>query len=78
MPDFRHGLCGNITRFSKTHCWVTNFRPKIRKRRSAPNLWRSAKFYFFDIGVTNTLKRIPVIEAGSDAYGVGRLSSWCS
>ena len=29
----------------------------------------TAKFYFFDVGVANTLKRTPVIEAGSDAYG---------
>jgi predicted AAA+ superfamily ATPase len=29
----------------------------------------TAKFYFFDVGVANTLKRIPVIEEGSDAYG---------
>ena len=29
----------------------------------------TAKFYFFDVGVANTLKRTPVIEEGSDAYG---------
>jgi predicted AAA+ superfamily ATPase len=29
----------------------------------------TAKFYFFDIGVANTLKRIQGIEAGSDTYG---------
>ena len=29
----------------------------------------TSKFYFFDIGVANTLKRTPVIEEGSDAYG---------
>jgi uncharacterized protein len=29
----------------------------------------TAKFFFFDIGVANTLKRIRGIEAGSDTYG---------
>ena len=29
----------------------------------------TAKFYLFDVGVANTLKHTPVIEAGSDAYG---------
>lgn len=29
----------------------------------------TAKFYFFDVGVANTLKRTPIIEEGSDAYG---------
>ena len=29
----------------------------------------TAKFFFFDVGVANTLKRIPAIEEGSDAYG---------
>ena len=29
----------------------------------------TAKFYFFDVGVANTLRRTGVIEAGSDAYG---------
>ena len=29
----------------------------------------TAKFFFFDIGVANTLKRIQGIEAGSDTYG---------
>lgn len=29
----------------------------------------TAKFFFFDIGVANTLKRIPAIEEGSDAFG---------
>jgi uncharacterized protein len=29
----------------------------------------TAKFYLFDVGVANTLKRTPVIEYGSDAYG---------
>ncbi|MDP2606019.1 MAG: AAA family ATPase [Deltaproteobacteria bacterium] len=29
----------------------------------------TAKFFFFDIGVTNTLKRIQGIEPGSDTYG---------
>jgi predicted AAA+ superfamily ATPase len=29
----------------------------------------TAKFYFFDVGVANTLKRTTVIEEGSDAYG---------
>ena len=29
----------------------------------------TAKFYLFDVGVANTLKRTPVIEAASDAYG---------
>jgi len=29
----------------------------------------TAKFFFFDVGVANTLKRIQGIEAGSDAYG---------
>lgn len=29
----------------------------------------TAKFFFFDVGVANALKRIPAIEAGSDAYG---------
>jgi predicted AAA+ superfamily ATPase len=29
----------------------------------------TAKFYLFDVGVANTLKRIPGIEEGSNAYG---------
>ena len=29
----------------------------------------TAKFYFFDVGVANTLRRTGVIEPGSDAYG---------
>jgi len=29
----------------------------------------TAKFYFFDVGVANTLKRTAVIEAESEAYG---------
>lgn len=29
----------------------------------------TAKFYLFDVGVANTLKRTPMIEAASDAYG---------
>lgn len=29
----------------------------------------TAKFYLFDVGIANTLKRIPTIEAASDAYG---------
>jgi len=29
----------------------------------------TAKFYLFDVGVANTLKRTPVIEEGSEAYG---------
>ncbi len=29
----------------------------------------TAKFFFFDIGVANTLKRIPAIEEGSEAFG---------
>jgi predicted AAA+ superfamily ATPase len=29
----------------------------------------TAKFYFFDVGVANTLKRTPVIVEGSEAYG---------
>jgi predicted AAA+ superfamily ATPase len=29
----------------------------------------TAKFYFFDVGVANILKRTPVIQEGSDAYG---------
>ena len=29
----------------------------------------TAKFYFFDVGVANTLKRTSLIEEGSDAYG---------
>jgi len=29
----------------------------------------TAKFFFFDVGVANTLKRTGAIEAGSDAYG---------
>jgi len=29
----------------------------------------TAKFYIFDVGVANTLKRTPVIEEGSDTYG---------
>jgi predicted AAA+ superfamily ATPase len=29
----------------------------------------TAKFYFFDVGVANMLKRTPTIEEGSDAYG---------
>jgi len=29
----------------------------------------TAKFYLFDVGVANTLKRTPLIEQGSDAYG---------
>ena len=29
----------------------------------------TAKFYFFDVGVANILKRTGVIEEGSDAYG---------
>jgi uncharacterized protein len=29
----------------------------------------TAKFFLFDVGVANTLKRTPVIEEGSDAYG---------
>lgn len=29
----------------------------------------TAKFYIFDVGVANTLKRTPVIEEGSEAYG---------
>ncbi len=29
----------------------------------------TAKFYFFDVGVANTLRRVPAVEAGADAYG---------
>lgn len=29
----------------------------------------TAKFYLFDVGVANMLKRVPAIEPGSDAYG---------
>jgi predicted AAA+ superfamily ATPase len=29
----------------------------------------TAKFYFFDVGIANVLKRTPSIEEGSDAYG---------
>jgi predicted AAA+ superfamily ATPase len=29
----------------------------------------TAKFYLFDVGVANILKRIPRIAEGSDAYG---------
>ena len=29
----------------------------------------TAKFYFFDVGVANTLRRTGTIEPGSDAYG---------
>jgi predicted AAA+ superfamily ATPase len=29
----------------------------------------TAKVFLFDVGVANTLKRTPVIEEGSDAYG---------
>ena len=29
----------------------------------------TAKFYFFDVGVANTLRRTSAIERGSDAYG---------
>ena len=29
----------------------------------------TARFYFFDVGVANTLRRTGVIEPGSDAYG---------
>ena len=31
--------------------------------------WRRPSFYFFDVGVANTLRRTGVIEPGSDAYG---------
>ncbi|MCC7186166.1 MAG: ATP-binding protein [Acidobacteria bacterium] len=29
----------------------------------------TAKFYLFDVGVANVLKRVPALEEGSDAYG---------
>jgi predicted AAA+ superfamily ATPase len=29
----------------------------------------TAKFYFFDVGVANALRRVRVVEEGSDAYG---------
>ena len=38
---------------------------KTRKRKPVA----TAKFFFFDVGVANTLKRTPVVEAGSDAFG---------
>ena len=38
---------------------------KTSKRKPAA----TAKFYFFDVGVANTLRRVSNIEEGSDAYG---------
>ena len=42
--------------------------PAFRRTRSRKPV-STAKFYFFDIGVANTLRRTGTIEHGSDAYG---------
>ncbi|MGH7793356.1 MAG: ATP-binding protein [Candidatus Binatia bacterium] len=38
---------------------------KTRKRKPVA----TAKFYFFDVGVANTLKRVSAIQEGSEAFG---------
>jgi predicted AAA+ superfamily ATPase len=42
--------------------------PPFRRTRTRKAV-APARFYFFDIGVANTLRRTGVIEPGSDAYG---------
>ena len=42
--------------------------PAFRKTRTRKPV-ATARFYFFDIGVANTLRRTGAIEPGSDAYG---------
>ena len=42
--------------------------PPFRRTRTRKAV-ATARFYFFDIGVANTLRRTGVIEPGSDAYG---------
>ena len=42
--------------------------PAFRRTRSRKPV-ATAKFYFFDVGVANTLRRTGTIERGSDAYG---------
>lgn len=42
--------------------------PPFRKTRSRKPV-ATAKFYFFDAGVANTLRRSGAVERGSDAYG---------
>ena len=42
--------------------------PAFRRTRTRKPV-ATAKFYFFDVGVANTLRRTGAIERGSDAYG---------
>ena len=42
--------------------------PPYRRTRTRKAV-ATARFYFFDVGVANTLRRTGVIEPGSDAYG---------
>lgn len=42
--------------------------PAFRRTRTRKPV-ATAKFYFFDVGVANTLRRTGTIERGSDAYG---------
>lgn len=42
--------------------------PAFRRTRTRKPV-ATARFYFFDVGVANTLRRTGTIERGSDAYG---------
>lgn len=42
--------------------------PAFRRTRTRKAV-ATAKFYFFDVGVANTLRRTGAVEPGSDAYG---------